>query len=490
MKNQLITFLFLISSFNTFSQEFFEANPPPPFQAVNLGCIEFADVDNDGDQDVFIAGDADANDWVFATKLYINDGSGSFAESTDNNFPGVFGPDAKFVDLDYDGDLDLLYIGRGDPTIWNARLYFNNGNGLFSEVLDHPIRPVISGKIELGDLNEDGHCDLIQIGMDSLQIIKTQIYLNNGFGSFTELLNHDITDIGIGDIALIDIDSDFDLDVILSGFEPLEVGSNDGQIISKIYMNDGEANFTEAENNPFPGLFDVNIETADMNGDGFEDVIMGTPWNSSEKYTGIFIADGAGNFTELEGLPFEGAITNGMFCADVDNNNTIDLFLYGSNPNLPANYAHFFLNDGNANFTQLTGTTFEQGFWNPTVAAGDVDNDEDIDVIITGDNGLAENVIKLYINGVFSSIEQIENVTKLGSLYPNPVKDRLQISLDQTDEFLLKIIDLEGRVYYSKFHTPDSRNDVLLDLSFLHSGIYFANLKSALKESTIKFVKE
>jgi len=91
------------------------------------GDIAVADYDNDGDNDLILSsGHSDYSDW---TKLYDNDGTGVFSESA-WLFEGSYNNRIHWVDLDNDGDLDLIYNGgsisnhsyfyRNDSTIANT----------------------------------------------------------------------------------------------------------------------------------------------------------------------------------------------------------------------------------------------------------------------------------------------------------------------------------------------------------------------------------
>ena len=91
-------------------------------QAVNFGDIACADYDNDGDSDVLVCG-SDSNAHSVA-KLYRNDGSGVFEETTDI-FTTVKDSHACWADLDSDGDPDLIYLGEeSQPPVYGDRIRF------------------------------------------------------------------------------------------------------------------------------------------------------------------------------------------------------------------------------------------------------------------------------------------------------------------------------------------------------------------------------
>jgi hypothetical protein len=122
------------------------------------------DIDNDGDIDIFITrGDTLPN------LLFMNDGSGNFtdqAESAGLAFPKggsanykLSGP--SFADLDGDGDLDLFVGGvDGEPSL----IFRNNGDSTFSDVTASSGIPIMNAPNTLssafGDYDLDGDLDL------------------------------------------------------------------------------------------------------------------------------------------------------------------------------------------------------------------------------------------------------------------------------------------------------------------------------------------
>jgi hypothetical protein len=146
-------------------------------QALALG-----DVDGDGDLDVWLAQYKlpyqggqfptpyfDANDG-FPAHLLLNDGHGHFTEATEasglapKRFRRAYG--ATFIDLDGDGDLDLVNVSD----FAGLDVYLNDGHGHFTDGtarLGEARHAFGMGEV-FGDLNGDGRPDLLMLGMDSV----------------------------------------------------------------------------------------------------------------------------------------------------------------------------------------------------------------------------------------------------------------------------------------------------------------------------------
>lgn len=119
--------------------------------------VRAADVDGDGDVDLFFAHVA----WqgrAGQDRLVLNDGAGRFAIS--DTIPAEQGTtvDGAFVDLDGDGDLDLIRADLGPVTVWE-----NDGRGGFTDAtVRHFAQPVAGPNValEAADFDGDGVVDL------------------------------------------------------------------------------------------------------------------------------------------------------------------------------------------------------------------------------------------------------------------------------------------------------------------------------------------
>ncbi|ADK80212.1 FG-GAP repeat domain-containing protein [Sediminispirochaeta smaragdinae] len=143
----------------------------------NPSC-SIADVDNDGDIDILIAG-YDGSDET--TILYLNDGNGGFTDSH-AGLLGVSFAMSAFLDVEGGSDLDLCLAGRtaDDETI--TELYFNDGDGTF-EKSSQQLKGLWAAAIIPGDPDDDGDGDedLILCGADTNVSGKTILYLNGRF---------------------------------------------------------------------------------------------------------------------------------------------------------------------------------------------------------------------------------------------------------------------------------------------------------------------
>jgi hypothetical protein len=213
-----------------------------PFFSVNVGSYAaptFADVNNDGHLDATI-GNSDGT-----LSYYRNNGNGTFAKLIGANNPfnlvdiGSYSAPV-FADLDKDGDQDL-FIGESDGTI----NYYKNNNGTFALTVGsaNPFTTVDVGsysRLSFADLDEDGDLDAFIGNSDG--VIK--YFENDGKNIFTERLNSSNPFNGL-DVGSYSVPSFADLD--RDGDKDAFIGNSDGAIyfyenISSVTLNGNTGN--------------------------------------------------------------------------------------------------------------------------------------------------------------------------------------------------------------------------------------------------------
>ena len=355
-----------------------------PFVGVFLGSVSFADVNADGDQDVLITGDNNSGGQT--ARLYSNNGSGVFALQQGSGFLNVEFSTSAFADLDNDGDQDMIICGAISSADEEGRFFLNNGSGTFgSEIVLYDTR---IGKVRALDLDNDGDQDLIITGEEASGSAVARAFYNNGSASFTApFVAFEGVENSSWDYS--DIDNDGDLDILMTGRTTSNVRT------AKLYTNDSIGVFSLVAGTPFVGVEAGDVEFGDVDGDGDEDVVLTGLTTSGAKITNLYLHDGAGNFTLDNSNTFTPITRGDLEFADIDNDGDLDLLIAGLT-DVGTSLTQFYVNNGSGVFAPICLPIAQ--VHNSSFEFTDVDDDGDLDFILTGINDSNVKLSKLYYN--------------------------------------------------------------------------------------------
>lgn len=392
-------------------------------------AIALEDVDGDGDRDALI-GNGGQN------RLYINDGSGVFTDATATNLPSIQDHTTALVlsDVDGDGDRDALIGNYGQQN----RLYLNDGAGVFTDATATHMPAAVYPTTSLATEDVDGDGDLDALIGNSSHFQSARLYLNDGAGVFTDVTASQLpsSKLRTTSVALEDVDGDGDRDALigkqaywglLCGWPaPCYPYWYSG---SRLYLNNGSGVFTDATSGHLPssGGSTRSLAFEDVDGDGDRDLLIGDqghrqpelwfymPRRSEWWYLDqdrLYVNDGAGVFTEATGtsLPGYSSAALALVLEDVDGDGDRDALLGNGSALFPPLVSkgrrdpnRLYLNDGAGNFTDVTITNLPS-FSDTTraLALEDVDGDGDRDALL-GNQGHD----RLYLNdgaGAFTDV--------------------------------------------------------------------------------------
>ncbi|MCL4176367.1 MAG: VCBS repeat-containing protein [Verrucomicrobia bacterium] len=198
----------------------------------NVNGCGWADYDNDGDMDLFVA-----NSHAGDNALFRNDGGAGFVTITEGAIVKSGGTSigVDWGDYDNDGDLDLVVANGANS---NEFLYRNEGNGEFVRIIEGPV--VSSGgtsfSVAWGDCDNDGDLDLFVANNWNQPDF---LFENQGDGTFVRILEGEwVNDSNSGSAcAWVDFDNDGFLDLfIANGHE------NGTPEMNSLYRNEGNDN--------------------------------------------------------------------------------------------------------------------------------------------------------------------------------------------------------------------------------------------------------
>ncbi len=231
-----------------------------------FGDGRLVDVNGDGFDDLFSSTRSAATVAGSVAQLYVNQGNGNFQASASMTALGIggFGGTVLAADFDNDGDVDLFSPNdqtQGDGARnWYLR---NDGSGGFTDAAvaaGLATNPAGSAYVPRGgqavDFDEDGFVDLL---------FGSRLMLNNGDGTFTDGSGAaNVPVIGDSGLRLADIDLDGDLDLV-----------HNTSSVTRLYRNTGGVFDAGTVVGAVAGdQFGFGLTACDINGDGFEDVVV------------------------------------------------------------------------------------------------------------------------------------------------------------------------------------------------------------------------
>jgi hypothetical protein len=403
-------------------------------ETMGSGCA-FLDYDGDGRLDLFLVNSSHLPGFIepgpFYSALYRNRGDGTFEDVTKRAGLTIdcYGMGVAVGDYDNDGHPDLYLTALGPN-----HLFHNNGDGTFADVtaLAGVGDPRFSSSAAWFDYDRDGRLDLFvcnycqwtpttnRVCRDSagrkhmcnpsfFRGSPSTLYRNLGDGRFADVTKQ----AGVANpagkalgVAVFDFDDDGFLDLLVANdLEPNALFHNRRNgTFEEIGVETGVAYGSRGH-----ARAGMGIDTADLMGQGREDVLIG---NFSGERAALFRDGGGGQFVdgaEEAGLgeasyPYT---TFGAVFVDYDLDGRKDICLANGHPDeniaLAGNGPTFaqsmalFHNEGSqatvaCRFRDVTGEAgsgLQGKIVGRGLAVGDYDGDGDPDLLVTANNGPA-----------------------------------------------------------------------------------------------------
>lgn len=261
----------------------FDRDPLIPFALSNEGPgISISDINNDSLDDIFISGGK-----MQSSALYLQLENGDFAIHQSELFlqhAKSEDVDHVFLDVDNDGDTDLLVVSGGNEFTYGdplkPRLYINESGKFRYDSVAFAGVIINASVVKAIDIDNDGDSDVI-IGSNSLpgrfgETAGNLIFMNDGNGVFTDVtisFGKDFKQVGlINDLAIADIDGNGFSDIVAVGdWMPLTIFFNDGRALTVVSIPDSE------------GWWNT-LAIDDFDNDGDFDIVAGN-WGHNTRLT-------------------------------------------------------------------------------------------------------------------------------------------------------------------------------------------------------------
>jgi len=303
----------------------------------NGACVEAADVDNDGDLDLFVGSRSVPRKYgsIPESYLLINDGTGHFTDATSSRAPGLtevgMVTAAVWVDLNNDSRQDLVVVGE-----WMPVTVFHNQSGKLVNVTDEYGLGNMRGwwnTVAAADFNQDGHVDLVigNLGLNSLlkasenQPIRLFIHDFSGNGRPDQILTYyhegESYPLASFELMLSNIPSLRAKYLTYADYAGVPIGDiftgeplldatvrTATEFATTLLMNNGDGTFRSAVlpvEVQFSPIYSILID--DFNGDGHQDLLSGGNFYGvapdqgryDASYGSLLLGDGTGAFASV-----------------------------------------------------------------------------------------------------------------------------------------------------------------------------------------------
>ncbi len=279
--------------------------------------------------------------------------------------------------MNHDGHLDIVFPcadPEADGTGQLAVFLGDGSDGFTRSARKVPLpHPGAALRIALGDVNEDGHADVVVGHHNSY---KLAILYGDGQGGFKRSPRDLVTAFNgkkphTHSVTLSDVNGDFHLDILTTCADDNAVA---------ILLGNGKGEFVPAPespvaagNHPYEGL-----SLGDLNGDGNLDIAVP---NLHGNAVSALLGDGTGRFTDAPGSPFAVAPRPGFVALGYLNDDRV-LDMVVTHDDAPI--VELLLGSGHGGMRAVAGSPVrvDQPVWTAVIA--DVDGDGSNDVVLGG----------------------------------------------------------------------------------------------------------
>lgn len=223
-----------------------------------------------------------------------------------------------------------------------------------------------SANVSIGDLNGDGHPDLVLAKGRHWPLVD-RVLLGDGRGGFSA--GHDLGTASDRTYSglLVDIDADGDLDVVVS---------NDKPDPGLVYLNDGTGHFTVGSSYGAAEWATRNATVADLNGDGLPDIVVANRSGPNPGASYICLNQGGGRFG-ADCILFARESATTITAADLNGDGRIDLVV----PHRDGGQGQLYIQDGAVGVLHFNAVPFGPPTASMRVSAvADFDRDGFLDI--------------------------------------------------------------------------------------------------------------
>jgi hypothetical protein len=429
------------------------------------GEISFSDIDNDGDLDILLGSSIEIS-WIENT-----DGTGStwtqrtLLSSLPDNIPSVHA-----VDLDTDGDLEIIIAKEEDGFVYAYENLLFHSSVQYAEAVVIDDFHTSAYHVVTGKINGDQYPDLISANKSSTGM---EIFFYAGDGSGSYALSETVLDVAsssdsnISAIALGDMDSDGDLDIVIATDGSDSIYLIDNQMNAGPFTADKSLNTNFILGSNWSSATTIGtgvgksaeIQLTDINLDGSVDVVFLDQLNDKVKWLNN---DGSWTSADIASINNQSNLKIG----DMNTDGFMDVITSGTSTG-----GSRLLTNDNGDASVWSETIIDSTRVARQIAIADLDGDGDLDVVHA--RSATDNIEWQENNGDGSSWTRHDTMESTG-FTPNEI---VIVDYDNNGHLDILIQDSSGGLSVLKF------NDITTDswsLSNITTGLDSPNSLVAL----------
>ncbi len=357
--------------------------------------VVLGDVNGDGKSDVVVTNNCASNSncsngWV---SVLLGNGDGTFQQALGYDSGGAYAASVVVADINGDGKADLLVANQSDRDgDWNdgsvASVLLGNGDGTFQSAVSYASGDFDGSSLVVVDVNGDHKPDVVMANqcIDNYNCVNgaVSVLLGNGDGTLRGGVNYDPGAWNSYSVTIADVNADGKADLLVAsqcnnnnsctnGTASVLLGNGDGTFQAGVSYNSGGSNA-------------FSILSADVNGDGKVDLLVGNICadnNCTSGSVSVLLGNGDGTFQSAVGYGSSGLYPYSFAIADVNGDGKLDLVVANECAENNCSNGSVGVLLGNGDGTFQTAVSYNPGaLYSFSVAVADVNGDGKPDLLV------------------------------------------------------------------------------------------------------------
>ena len=431
------------------------------------GAIKFigrSDIDGDGYVDLVFANHRSGSNYNIDSYIYWGIDSGRFDTLNPYHLPTHGADGVEVADINEDGIMDIVFANlKYSDSDFSTPVYIYWGiNNRQFDVSNPYILPSTGTRdIRVCDINKDGILDIITARYrdNNTHNVCSYIYFGTAPGNFDISNPYCLPTHGAQGIDIADINNDGLLDI---GFAN-HYNDSTHDVDSYIYLGTGNNQFNTTSPIHVPAFGNYLIKFADMNQDGFLDIITGNYWQrgTDYNYSYIYWGLGGGNFDFSNPFIYPSISPDDAVVTDINGDGFIDLAVPSKHNGTTYNVDSYIFWGIGGGVLDTTNPYRLQSHGGYAIDVADINQDGFLDVILANLSNDTTYDIDSYIywgigNGIFDTSNpyrlpthgaiEVNRLSVYNPLTGGPEFYYTSSILDLGASYLLTKLKVEGEV--------------------------------------------